>query len=260
MRVRCWTGYCFWKIQPPFLFVTAHIQPIAIQSDSLHNCSSNTMSLLQQLSQHIPLLCVHFREQCFFPLCEYFCLRDSVIFHIDPVNFPESAYVADRNRADAIEGKVMHPEVSSCLRKMAQITQSGLLAIRLRLSLANHSHPPLDLDARVALILCDQADARVMPDVFGVFGEGADENQEAAIVIYQIRRDRTERVAVEFFRQGAQRAVAMSAQHQACFAGIAHAESFNAVCAKRRPNAMHSFFSVSLIAWSLAIPATWLAP
>ena len=52
---------------------------------------------------------------------------------------------------------------------------------------------------RVALVVGDQADTGVMQDVFGVFGERADQYQQAAVVIRQIRRDRAERIAVEFF-------------------------------------------------------------
>ena len=85
---------------------------------------------------------------------------------------------------------------------------------------------------RVALVMGDQADARIVPDVFGVFGEGADKDEQAAIVIHQIGCDRAERVTIEFFRQGAQRAIAMGAQHQARFVGIFMPDSFSAVCSQ----------------------------
>ena len=119
------------------------------------------------------------------------------------MNFPEAADIADGNGADAVERKIVHGEVSLRFREIAQIAQAGLFSIRLQLGVANYCHTPLGLDMRVALVMGDQADARVVPDVFGVFGEGADKDEQAAIVIHQVRRDRAERITIEFFRQGA---------------------------------------------------------
>ena len=89
---------------------------------------------------------------------------------------------------------------------------------------ADQRDAALRLDVRVFLIVGDEADARIVLDVLGVFRQRADEDEQAAVVIHQIRRDGAERVAVEFFRQGAQRAVTMGAQQLACITGGGHGE------------------------------------
>ena len=88
-----------------------------------------------------------------------------------------------------------------------------------------------------------------------MFSEGADQNEQATIMVHQIWGDRTKRVTVEFLGQGAQCAVTVRAQNLAGFA-CNHAASFSAVSASRRPNAMHSIFSASEIGRSLVSPAT----
>jgi hypothetical protein len=80
----------------------------------------------------------------------------------------------------------------------------------------------LCLDVRIALVMGDEADARIVQDVLGVLRDTADEYDQTAVVIDQIGRDRTERKTREFFGERAECAVAMGAQHLSGFNGIVH--------------------------------------
>ena len=116
----------------------------------------------------------------------------------------EAADIAQRLRHDAVELEIGHVVIGLCFWEIAQVTLSCELASCEQGGSADQGDAPLRLDVRVFLIVCDEADARIMLDVLGVFRQRADEDEQAAVVIHQIRRDGAERVAVEFFRQGAQ--------------------------------------------------------
>ena len=94
----------------------------------------------------------------------------------------------------------MYGEVGLRLREIAQVSFSVAVAILFKHGVTNHRDATLGLDMGVILIVCDEADTRVVPDVFGVFGQGADEDKQATIVIDQIRRDGAEGVTIEFLR------------------------------------------------------------
>ena len=51
--------------------------------------------------------------------------------------------------------------------------------------------------------MSDQAHTRVKLDVPGMLRQRTDQNEQATIMIHQIRNDGAERMTIEFFGQGA---------------------------------------------------------
>ena len=106
----------------------------------------------------------------------------------------------------------------------------------------------------------EQAYARIGGDILGVLGEPAYQNDRPCGVVGHAGNHGAERIAREFFGQRREHAMPKPAQIAPGVVSLAHVASLSATVASRRPSAMHSLFSSSLTARSLAAPATWLAP
>ena len=139
----------------------------------------------------------------------------------------------------------MHREVSLRFREIALISKCGLFAVSFRRSVADHGDATLRLDMRIVLVMRNQTDTRVVQDIFGVFGEGADEYQQAGVVIHQIGCNRAERIAVKFFRQGAEHTIAMGAQHLSRFVCGSHGHLMLKVLVQFAPDACRAPSTVS---------------
>ena len=118
----------------------------------------------------------------------------------DPARLAEAGDMAHGLRHDAEEREVAEFEQLCILREVAQPALGIGFASCQRFGVADDRHAPLSLDARIVLVVRDQADARVIQEIFRVFRQPGDEQQHAAVMVGQVRRDRTERVAVEALR------------------------------------------------------------